>query len=137
MRSQCSFMGQDRDRRTSEEFYPFFEAPSLPSRLIHPREGLHIYDDGVIWDLTVPGIWSLGSETSNSFCEGYRLFLALLVPVSSPSHGPRQGNEPLLPLPAACGSTSLFGMLGSQGMASPPSATVCPACLGRGRAARK
>lgn len=102
-----------------KSLHPFFEAPSLMSPLIHPREGLHISDDGVIWDLTVLGTWSLGSETSNNFCEGYRLFLALPVPVSSPSHGPRQGNEPRLPLPAACGSTSLFGMLGSQGMASP------------------
>lgn len=130
-------MGQNRDMWTSEGFYPFFEAPSLTSPLIYPRQVLHISDDGVILDITVLGVWSLGSETSGNFCEGYRLFLALLVPVSSPSHGPGQGNEPLLPLPAACWSTSLFGILGSQGMAPPASATVCPACLGRGRAARK
>ena len=65
-------------RRGVSGFYPFFEVPSLPSPLIYPRQVLHISDDGVILDITVLGVWPLGSETSDNFCEGYRLFWALL-----------------------------------------------------------
>lgn len=107
---QFLLMGQDRGMWTSEGLHQLFKMPSLISVPSHPRHVLQISNNGMVWGHIVHGIWPLGSEPGDSFCEGYRLFLALFVPASSLSHGVRQGNEPLLP-PAAC--TTLFAMVGS------------------------
>lgn len=61
--------------------------PSLSSVLSYPRQVLRISNNGMVLDHIVYGIWPLGSETSNSFCEGYKLFLALFVPAGSLSRG--------------------------------------------------
>lgn len=64
--------------------------PSLVSVLSYPRDMLVTSNNGVVLNHIVSGICPLGSEPGKSFCEGYRLFLAFLVPASLTWHEMRK-----------------------------------------------
>lgn len=77
-------MGQDRVMWISEGLCQLFKVLSLISVLSHPRHVLRISNNGVFLDHIVHGIWPLGSETGNGFCEAIGYFWpSLCQPVLS------------------------------------------------------